>query len=107
MSEQATASRPEARASRRKGSSDPSAAIATISYEDLYRRWEQGNWKATAIDFSQDKDGWRSLTDFLLGKVGTERLTCGDRLEHTLRLEGSGVKRNVTDFTQTQPQNPR
>ena len=63
MSEQATASRPEARASRRKGSSDPSAAIKSVSYEDLYRRWEQGNWKATAIDFSKDKEGWRSLTE--------------------------------------------
>ena len=22
-----------------------------ISYDDLYRRWEQANWEATAIDF--------------------------------------------------------
>jgi ribonucleotide reductase beta subunit family protein with ferritin-like domain len=62
MSEQATASRPKAGA-RPKGSTDPSAAIATINYEDLYRRWEEGNWKATAIDLSKDKEGWRSLTD--------------------------------------------
>jgi ribonucleotide reductase beta subunit family protein with ferritin-like domain len=56
MSKQATASRP-------KGSTDPSAAIASITYDDLYRRWEEGNWKATAIDFSKDKEGWRSLTE--------------------------------------------
>ncbi len=34
-----------------------------ISYEDLYERWEQNNWSATAIDFTQDRDGWESLTD--------------------------------------------
>jgi hypothetical protein len=62
MSEQATAWGPEARAGP-KGSTDPSAAIATIRYEDLYRRWEEGNWKASAIDLSKDKEGWRSLTE--------------------------------------------
>ncbi len=34
-----------------------------ISYDDLYRRWEQSNWQATAIDFSQDREGWASLTE--------------------------------------------
>ena len=34
-----------------------------ISYDDLYRRWEQSNWQATAIDFSDDRDGWDGLTD--------------------------------------------
>ncbi len=29
-----------------------------ISYEDLYRRWEKGNWSATEIDFSQDRVDW-------------------------------------------------
>jgi hypothetical protein len=38
-------------------------AGAQISYEDLYRRWEQGNWKAYDIDFAQDRQGWESLTD--------------------------------------------
>ncbi len=31
-----------------------------ISYEDLYTRWEQGNWSATAIDFSADAEQWGS-----------------------------------------------
>ena len=31
-----------------------------ISYEDLYKRWEQGNWSATAIDFSTDREQWES-----------------------------------------------
>ncbi len=34
-----------------------------ISYEDLYRRWEENNWCATAIDFSTDRAGWEGLTD--------------------------------------------
>src|SRR5262245_59371085 len=34
-----------------------------ISYDDLYRRWEQGNWSAAAIDFSADRDGWKALSD--------------------------------------------
>ena len=38
-------------------------AGATISYEDLYRRWEQSNWSAYAIDFSRDREGWDGLTD--------------------------------------------
>jgi hypothetical protein len=34
-----------------------------ITYEDLYRRWEEGNWRATELDFSQDREGWDSLND--------------------------------------------
>jgi hypothetical protein len=34
-----------------------------ISYDDLYRRWEEGNWKATELDFSEDRKGWEALTD--------------------------------------------
>src|SRR3954454_4712441 len=30
-----------------------------ISYDDLYARWERGNWRATEIDFSQDRVDWR------------------------------------------------
>lgn len=35
----------------------------TISYMDLYRRWEEGNWSAMALDFSADRDGWEALTE--------------------------------------------
>jgi putative sterol carrier protein/1,2-phenylacetyl-CoA epoxidase catalytic subunit len=38
-------------------------AGATISYEDLYKRWEQNNWSAYDIDFSEDRAGWDGLTD--------------------------------------------
>jgi ribonucleotide reductase beta subunit family protein with ferritin-like domain len=33
-------------------------ALAQISYEDLYARWEKGNWRATEIDFSEDRRQW-------------------------------------------------
>jgi ribonucleotide reductase beta subunit family protein with ferritin-like domain len=33
-------------------------ATASISYGDLYKRWEKGNWRATEIDFSQDVVDW-------------------------------------------------
>ena len=34
-----------------------------ITYEDLYHRWEQGNWSAYDIDFSKDRAGWEALSD--------------------------------------------
>jgi hypothetical protein len=34
-------------------------AVDQVSYEDLYRRWERGNWRATEIDFSVDRTEWR------------------------------------------------
>ena len=43
--------------------STPETRIAVpadqISYEDLYARWEKGNWCSTEIDFTQDKVQWR------------------------------------------------
>ena len=38
-------------------------AANTISYDDLYRRWEASNWSATAIDLTEDAKGWANLTD--------------------------------------------
>jgi Ribonucleotide reductase, small chain len=34
-----------------------------ITYEDLYKRWEGGNWSAYEIDFSEDRVGWEGLSD--------------------------------------------
>jgi len=34
-----------------------------IDYEDLYSRWEAGNWSASAIDFSADREGWQALSE--------------------------------------------
>jgi 1,2-phenylacetyl-CoA epoxidase catalytic subunit len=39
------------------------AAASQVTYEDLYRRWEQGNWSAYELDFSEDRPGWATLTD--------------------------------------------
>jgi ribonucleotide reductase beta subunit family protein with ferritin-like domain/putative sterol carrier protein len=40
-----------------------STAYATqISYEDLYARWERGNWSATEIDFTEDREQWAQLS---------------------------------------------
>jgi hypothetical protein len=36
-----------------------------ITYEDLYARWERGNWRATELDFTEDARQWREdFTDF-------------------------------------------
>jgi 1,2-phenylacetyl-CoA epoxidase catalytic subunit len=34
-----------------------------ISYADLYERWEQSHWRATAIDFGKDREGWQALSE--------------------------------------------
>jgi ribonucleotide reductase beta subunit family protein with ferritin-like domain/putative sterol carrier protein len=39
-----------------------SAHATQISYEDLYRRWEKGNWSASDIDFSVDREQWAGLS---------------------------------------------
>ena len=39
-------------------------ATQSVSYTDLYARWERGNWRATEIDLTQDAIDWREkLTD--------------------------------------------
>src|SRR5919106_5086482 len=35
------------------------AATDAISYDDLYSRWERGNWRASEIDFSEDARQWQ------------------------------------------------
>src|SRR3954449_6866587 len=38
--------------------SQPLQMLQRVSYDDLYRRWEKGNWSATEIDFSEDRRQW-------------------------------------------------
>jgi ribonucleotide reductase beta subunit family protein with ferritin-like domain/putative sterol carrier protein len=39
-------------------------AADQVSYEDLYTRWEHGNWSAMGLDFTVDRQQWQeSLTD--------------------------------------------
>jgi ribonucleoside-diphosphate reductase beta chain len=33
-------------------------AVDRISYQDLYERWEKGNWRAMELDFTQDRVDW-------------------------------------------------
>jgi ribonucleotide reductase beta subunit family protein with ferritin-like domain len=43
-----------------KASAPTGASLAArISYDDLYMRWEKGNWSATEIDLSIDREHWR------------------------------------------------
>jgi hypothetical protein len=40
-------------------------AMDRITYEDLYARWEKGNWSAMELDFSADRGDWHDkLSDF-------------------------------------------
>src|SRR5215213_2034 len=42
-----------------------SIAADQISYEDLYQRWERGNWSASEIDFTEDRRQWNEdFSDF-------------------------------------------
>ncbi|MBV8734664.1 MAG: ribonucleotide-diphosphate reductase subunit beta, partial [Solirubrobacterales bacterium] len=41
----------------------PTVAAEKITYGDLYSRWEQGNWRATEIDFSVDREQWHRDLD--------------------------------------------
>ncbi len=42
-----------------------SLPVDAISYEDLYTRWEKGNWSAMDLDFSEDAKQWRErFTEF-------------------------------------------
>jgi hypothetical protein len=34
--------------------------VDQISYDDLYARWEKGNWRATEIDLTQDRIDWET-----------------------------------------------
>jgi ribonucleotide reductase beta subunit family protein with ferritin-like domain len=35
----------------------------SVTYEDLYKRWEHGNWSAYDLDFSGDQAGWEALSE--------------------------------------------
>jgi ribonucleotide reductase beta subunit family protein with ferritin-like domain len=47
-------------------SANPASLPAdAISYEDLYARWERGNWQAMELDFTEDARQWREdFTEF-------------------------------------------
>jgi ribonucleotide reductase beta subunit family protein with ferritin-like domain/putative sterol carrier protein len=42
---------------------DKTRSVNEITYTDLYKRWEQSNWSAYDLDFTQDRVGWNGLSD--------------------------------------------
>ena len=42
----------------------PPHPLANISYEDLYSRWERGNWRAMELDFSATEQWESEFSDF-------------------------------------------
>src|SRR2546430_9611465 len=54
-----------ARLSCRTSSMTARIAADQVSYTDLYARWEQGNWRATELDFTEDRRQWeQELSEF-------------------------------------------
>ena len=50
---------------RAAGPDNGSLPADAISYEDLYARWERGNWSAMELDFTEDARQWREdFTEF-------------------------------------------
>src|SRR5437763_9786720 len=39
----------------------PLQMLQRVTYDDLYRRWEKGNWRSTEIDFSEDRRQWHEV----------------------------------------------
>jgi hypothetical protein len=49
----------------RQDANPASLPADALSYEDLYARWERGNWKATELDFTEDRRQWQEdFTEF-------------------------------------------
>jgi hypothetical protein len=42
---------------------DARSTVASITYEDLYARWEAGNWSATTINLAADRRDWDALSE--------------------------------------------
>jgi hypothetical protein len=61
----ATSAGPDTAGGIQNGSHPANLAADAISYEDLYARWERGNWSAMELDFSEDARQWREeFTEF-------------------------------------------
>ena len=61
----ATATTPPSSSTDASPSADAHLPTDSITYEDLYARWERGNWSATELDFTEDARQWREdFTEF-------------------------------------------
>jgi hypothetical protein len=72
------------------------SAIDQISYTDLYERWERGNWRATEIDFSEDRVDWQERL--------TETQRRGALWNYSLFLHGEdSVADNLSPYIDAAP----
>jgi 1,2-phenylacetyl-CoA epoxidase catalytic subunit len=72
------------------------SVIDQISYTDLYERWERGNWRATELDFTQDREDW-------LNRI-TETQRRGALWNYSLFLHGEdSVADNLSPYIDAAP----
>ena len=61
----ATTTTPPSSSADASPSADAHLPTDSITYEDLYARWERGNWSAMELDFTEDARQWREeFTEF-------------------------------------------
>ena len=61
----ATATTPPSSSTDASPSADAHLPTDSITYADLYSRWERGNWSAMELDFTEDARQWREdFTEF-------------------------------------------
>jgi len=61
----ATATNPPSSSTDAPAAAEAHLPTDAITYEDLYSRWERGNWSAMELDFTEDARQWREeFTDF-------------------------------------------
>src|ERR1700684_4086467 len=61
----ATATNPPSSSTDASPSADAHLPTDAITYEDLYSRWERGNWSAMELDFTEDARQWQEeFTEF-------------------------------------------
>jgi len=73
-----------------------SSVTDAISYDDLYARWERGNWRATEIDLSQDRIDWHERL--------TEEQRCSALWLYTLFFHGEdSVADNLSPYIDAAP----
>jgi len=61
----ATATTPPSSSTDASPSTNSPLPTDSITYEDLYSRWERGNWSAMELDFTEDARQWREeFTEF-------------------------------------------
>ena len=82
------------------------AAADQISYDDLYARWERGNWRAAEIDFTEDRRDWtRALRRPRAPRrdCGTTRSSSGARTPSPTTCRRSSTPRRARSRSTSSP----